>query len=168
MPKLLNYALAITSFICIATAGSQVLAQVKKCVGPDGKVTYSDSLCISSTASQGDVKVNANTIDASGLRQEAQKTRADAAVADAMKQDSPQCKFAASVADAKGKALAASAKEECLRNIEAKAMGRPATLEAYGFWKDHQELKSAQRAAVNNSRASMNCQPNGFGGLRCN
>lgn len=48
-------------------------AQVRKCTGPDGKVTYSDFVCAGNTASESRVKENANVIDHSGMREQAEQ-----------------------------------------------------------------------------------------------
>lgn len=45
-------------------------AQVRKCTGLDGKITYSDALC-NNTSQEKRVNTNANTVDASGLRHQA-------------------------------------------------------------------------------------------------
>ncbi len=50
-------------------------AQVRKCTQPDGKVVYSDSLC-TSQAKETAVDTSANSIDHSGLRQQAKKAQA--------------------------------------------------------------------------------------------
>lgn len=142
-------------------------AQVRKCTGPDGKVTYSDFVCASGASKEDRVKTNANTIDASGYRQEAQRTKTAQAVDVAVQQGESKCKFAYySIGDSKGTDLAAAAKQECLDNLAAKASGQPTSLEAYGFWKDHHQIKATQRSAARAN--SMNCMPNGFGGMRCN
>lgn len=142
-------------------------AQVRKCTGPDGKVTYSDFVCAGSASKEDRVKTNANTIDASGYRQEAQREKTNQAVDAAVQQGASKCKFASyKYGDSKGQELAAAAKQECLSNLAAKASGQPTSLEAYGFWKDHHQIKSTQRSAA--PAGPMNCMPNGFGGLRCN
>lgn len=143
-----------------------VEAQVRKCTAPDGKVTYSDFVCGGNTAYETGVKTNANTVDASGLRQESAKYKTAEAVDQAMQQGASKCKFAYyAVGDSKGQDLAAAAKQECLSNITAKATGQPTSLDQYNFWKDHHQIKSTQRSS---GAKSMNCVPNGFGGMRCN
>ncbi len=47
-------------------------AQLRKCVGTDGKVTYSDVLC-SKTSVEGVVQNRVSTLDSSGLRKEADR-----------------------------------------------------------------------------------------------
>jgi hypothetical protein len=134
--------------------------QVRKCIGQDGKVTYSDSICGIGTAKEDGVRVNANTIDSSGLRGQVDKYRGDEAVEKATQQGSKTCKFASyAYGDEKGKALAAEAKEECLSNIAAKARGLPQSLDAYNMWKDHFEQKSAgRRAAVTQIQNAENAR----------
>ncbi|MDP3843076.1 MAG: hypothetical protein Q8Q81_10870 [Oxalobacteraceae bacterium] len=78
-----------------------------------------------------------------------------------------ECKFRSyKFGDDKGKLLADNAKAECMRNIERKKDGRgqEASLEAYNFWKDHSQMTAAKRS----SSKTVNCVPNGFGGMRCN
>ena len=79
-------------------------------------------------------------------------------LAAARKYTPQECKFAFfSLGDEKGKKLATNAKEECLRNNEAKKVGEAASLEHYNFWKDHRSQKSTDRqAAVTRANADMN------------
>lgn len=167
--------------LLLAALIGPVQAQVRKCTGPDGKVTYSDFVCASGASKEDRVKTNANTIDASGYRQEAQRNKAEQAADAAMQQrdaksqvatlavqnGASKCEFASfKNGDSKGQQLAIAAKQECLENLAAKASGQPTSLEAYNFWKDHHQMQSAKRSAARAN--SMNCMPNGFGGLRCN
>lgn len=156
---------SIFVFLATLILCSSLHAQARKCVGADGRVTYSDALCDTKSQSQTTVNTNANTIDHSGLRQEAQKLRAEKSEAasserlDNLRQSNPvECKFSYhALGDAKGKKLAADAKEECLRNIEAKRTGQPGSREAYGLWKDHFAQTSANRgAAVAQANANAN------------
>ncbi len=135
-------------------------AQVRKCTGADGKVTYSDSLCASQATKEAAVNTTSNTVDARGLRQEAKAMRTDAAVQDALRRDSGQCKFSSYVyGDSKGKTLADAAKAECLDNIAAKASSRPTSTAAYEMWKDHSTQKSADRnASAARAQATANAQ----------
>jgi hypothetical protein len=159
--SLLPFLIATATVLCFAAH-----AQVRKCTGPDGKVTYSDFVCASNTSKESGIKTNANTLDASGLREDSQRYKTAGEVERAMQQGASKCKFAYySIGDAKGKELAAAAKQECLSNIAAKANGQPTSLEQYNFWKDHHQIKSTQRSAA--GPTSMNCMPNGIGGLRC-
>ena len=143
-------------FLGILILCANLHAQARKCVGADGKVAYSDVLCDSRSSSQSEVNTNANTIDHSGLRREAQKLRAekDGAASserlDILRQINPlECRFSFMVVgDSKGKKLAANAKEECLRNIEAKRSGQSGSQDAYSLWKDHFAQTSANRQAA--------------------
>jgi hypothetical protein len=185
MKKILAIAL-----LCVVFSGVSQ-GQVRKCVGPNGKVTYSDFLCAGGTASETNVRTDANTIDSSAYRQKAQKMKSEEEVGKAMQLGASKCKFTyLAIGDAKGKELALAAKQECLDNIKAKATGQPTTLDAYNFWKDHSSQKSAERqsaitragAAANANatqqaieragsanRGSFTCKPNLLGNaLDCN
>ena len=117
-------------------------------------------MCAGSTAHKAGVKTNANTIDASGYRQDAQRNKTAQAVDEAMQRDASKCKFSSfKNGDSKGQELAAAAKQECLSNIVAKVSGQPTTLEAYNFWKDYSTAKSADRqAALNRVSAAANAE----------
>ena len=162
----------VKSFIFAALVlalGTNVHAQLRKCTAPDGKVTYSDFLC-NTSSTEGTIKnPNGNSLDASGSRQQAQRSQVNEEPAinpKSSSQSAPtECKFSYyAVGDEKGKVLAANAKQECLRNNEAKKEGRETSLEHYNFWKDHQQMMSTKRSA----NRPVNCMPNGFGGMRCN
>jgi len=139
-------------------------AQLRKCTAPDGKVTYSDTVC-SSYAVTGSIKnAGGNSMDASGYRQQVQKNQAEQEAtesrqATAARQSPPQeCKFAYfSLGDEKGKRLAANAKAECLQNNEAKLNGQPTSLEHYTFWNDYHSRKSNNRqAAITRANSDAN------------
>ena len=153
--------------LLFVTLISPVQGQVRKCTGLDGKITYSDFACVSSASTETRIKNNVNSIDASGYRHEVQRGKTARAVDEAMQQGASKCEFESyKNGDPKGQELAAAAEQECLNNLAAKVRGQTTSLEAYWFWKDHHQIKSTQRSA---SRVnSMNCMPNGFGGLRCN
>ena len=87
------------------------------------------------------------------------------------------CKFAAfAMGDTLGKTLAENAKQECERNNQAKLVGGPVSLEHYNYWRDHSQQETARRGSISRSvdsaigsiGKSMNCTPNGFGGMSCN
>jgi hypothetical protein len=83
-----------------------------------------------------------------------------------MKNPPADCKFSYySLGDNKGKILAAKAKEECVRNMEARKAGREVSTQDYSLWKDHHQMMATKRSSA---RRTTNCMPNGFGGLRCN
>lgn len=154
--------IAATLILVVCTAQ----AQVRKCTGPDGKVTYSDFICGKDTARESQVSTDANTIDSSGFRQEAQNNRAEKIRADAKQSGSKKCTFNYySMADSKGKELAEAATKECYSNIVAKETGGPSTLDAYNMWKDHHDMVANKRNAA--ASKNMNCRPNGFGGMIC-
>ena len=124
-------------------------AQVRKCTGPDGKVTYSDVLCASPTARESAVDTSANTIDHSGLRKEAQRMRETEELADLTANTPRECRFKYYVyGDPKGKVLSQKAKAECLQNILAAKQGKPASKEAYAMWKDHFDQTATSRRAI--------------------
>ena len=149
---------ATTLLLAIGLSGL-AHAQVRKCTGPDGKVTYSDFVC-ANTARETSVNTNNNTLDASGMREDAQKMRTADAIATAQQQGAGQCRFSYfQLGDAKGKALAAAATEECLGNLSAKVTGQPISLDAYAMWKDHSSQKSSDRQNVaNRASAAANAQ----------
>lgn len=155
--------------LTLATSGAS--AQVRKCVGANGKVTYSDFICETNTSKEQEVKTNANTIDGSVYKKEAQKARTDA-IAEKATEDAratTACKFSSyALGDKKGKELADAAREECISNAAAKANGGQGKTDAYQTWKDHRQLKISERSALVNSTKTLNCTPNGFGGMRCN
>ena len=63
------FALGILIFTCL---NSQ--AQMRKCTGTDGKITYSDVVC-TNTSVEGVVKNRVSILDSSGLRKEADRLR---------------------------------------------------------------------------------------------
>ena len=138
---------------------ANVNAQLRKCTGADGKITYSDVAC-SINSTTGTIKnPNGNTLDTSGLRQQYQSQEKTAI------QSPAECKFSFySLGDEKGARLAANAKRECLSNNEAKKTGQEISLEHYNYWRDHHQIMATKRS----SAKTINCMPNGFGGQRCN
>lgn len=135
------------------------MAQARKCVGPDGKVTYSDVVC-NTTSKESALSMTENNLDHSGMRQQAGKQAAEADMAAARASPPPQCKFKYYVTgDSLGKTLAAQAKEECIQNAIAKRQGKEGTLEAYSRWKDHfAQTDSSRQNALNRANASENAQ----------
>lgn len=152
----MRFILFVATLLFLVTAQ----AQVRKCTGPDGKVTYSDFVCAGSTVNETSVNTNANHLDRSGERREVEKFKTAEMVEQATHQGASKCKFSYyAIGDSKGKELAAAAKRECLNNIAAKVTGQPTTLEAYNFWRDHTTQKSADRqAALNRASAAANAQ----------
>lgn len=72
----MNYAILLVAMLSICTGA---LGQTRKCVGPDGKVTYSDVLCAGQSPQGKEIDTSANTIDHSGMRGEVAKQKAQAA-----------------------------------------------------------------------------------------
>lgn len=71
MKKLLLLPISALVFSAL-TLPFSVNAQVHRCTGPDGKVTYSDSFC-DKTSQKKQVNTTANTFEASGLRRQARE-----------------------------------------------------------------------------------------------
>lgn len=151
-------------------------AQVRKCTASDGKVYYSDTVCPASTTAS-EVNTSANTLPSDFGREKALQAATNGKCKPdptPVNQNMQQCKFAYhAVGDAKGQALAADAKRECLDNValERACRGGEKSMAAYNVWRDHHAIKSQQRSAIANrpqTQQSMNCRPDGFGGMRCN
>jgi len=154
----LLFAIGFITISAVLTGTAQ--AQVRKCTGPDSKVTYSDFACNAGTAKESGVVTNANTLDGSGMRQDASRVRQGEATDKALREQSSLCKFSYFVqGDEAGQALAAAAKQECLTNIRARVTGEPTNLEAYNRWSDHFDKKSAGRqAAITRAANAANAQ----------
>jgi hypothetical protein len=142
-------------------------AQLRKCTGPDGKVTYSDVLCNSSSSTGSIKNADGNSLDTSGFRREAQglrareeRAQAEDEMSDAMRNKPGACKFSYhSVGDERGKALATNAKRECIENILAAKQGQPKSMEHYSLWKDHYDQTSSRRqAALTGANADANAR----------
>lgn len=130
--------------LAAAMTSASSLAQVRKCVGPDGKVTYSDYVCKSTAMKESSVKLNENTLDGSTMRDEVRKNKDNDAVDSAVQ--SGACKFDYyKYGDETGAGLAAEAKRECLANIIKKRNGEQTSDDAYNRWKDH---KAASKRSV--------------------
>lgn len=146
-----------TVLLC-ATFINSASAQVRKCVGANGKVTYSDFICEANTTKEQEVKTNANTIDGSAMRASA-KSDKERSVADAaVSRGAKQCDFKrSSVGNEQGNALADAAKEECLANLAAAALGKPTKLDAKTAWVEYSTARRARmQAAMNSSIAAHN------------
>lgn len=165
MKHALFAALVCVFFITPATA------QVRKCTGADGRVTYSDFVCASTTAKETGVVTNSNTLDGSGMRKQAKSDRNTAAGDQAVMEKGEQCKFTRyGLGKGVGAMLADAATKECLDNLRAKAIGQPVFFEAFNRWKEAKIASDAQsaadgtRAALNNlQNKSYQCTPNPFG-----
>ena len=156
--------LLIAACTCIQVA----TAQTRKCTGVDGRVTYSDFVCPSTTATERQVSTQNNTIDNSVWREQAQANRIETAGNQAVNEKAGLCRFSyLAIGDSLGQAIAAAAKKECLDNLRAKATGQPTSNEAYSRWKDHSSQKQASRSAAisnavnaENARAIVNSNNN--------
>lgn len=125
-------------FLLIAASLAALLcaraeAQTIKCTAADGKVTYSNVACPNSTQSVKPVDTSANTVDGSGLREQAQKDKATATHV-----ETTQRERAAAEADSRQQAqahAAAAAKQEaqkvqsdeaaytnCVRDVERQSV----------------------------------------------
>ena len=134
-------------------------AQVRKCVGADGKVAYSDTVCNSGAASTAVQNLDVNNIDNSGFRREAEAVNLGLEN-ERLRQNPPlECQFRFHPRDEKGKTLAYKAQEECVRNLLAQRNGAPASKLNYSMWKDHyDQIDSRRQAAANRAVSSINAQ----------
>lgn len=149
MKKFIFAALALG--VCFASN-----AQLRKCVGPDGKVTYSDVVCTGNSATH-NVKLHDNTLDTSGLRAEGQRIEQNERYASLMQNPPQECRFKSyKNNDQKGKALADLAQQECVKGLLSGNNQSGAT-PAYDRWKDHYEqTTSSRQAAINRAGAADN------------
>lgn len=141
------YKTTIASVLLLASLGSNAQAQVRKCLLPDGTVTYSDVLCAKDTAKQADVKLKPHSADTSPARAEVRKYALDRLIAQARQREPNRCKFSveASVL-ADGKQLAEAATHECFANLLAEQSGNPTQNEALERWFENQQLADDKRA----------------------
>lgn len=100
-------------------------AQPRKCTGPDGKVTYSDVACPDRTVAERSVETSGNTLDGSGLREQAQKDKAAAVQSEIREQEraaqAAQQRQLSQTQAAEAAKLAAtdeSANANCVRDVE--------------------------------------------------
>lgn len=158
-------------------------AQVQKCT-IEGKTVYSDSQCGQHGTA---INTTANTVDGSGLREQAQRNRDEAQrQQESAELDGQRASLAANVPleckfksfknrDEKGRLLGQRAQAECIQNILNARQGKPPNLAAYGLWKDHNDRVSADRnaeaarsSAAINSRTpsrSMTCTANRYSAI---
>lgn len=142
------------------------MSQVNKCKGPSGKVIYSDVACAAPEEMQR-VKINQNTIDASGDRRSAQGMRENAE-REAMMIDTPdECRFEG--ASGKRLELARLAKEECISNIIAERMGQKSSTTARQAYKENEEHRRRliEAAAASGGRRNITCMGMGPGMMAC-
>lgn len=120
-------------------------AQLRKCVGADGKITYSDVVCASATTDT-PIRVRDNTLDSSGFRQEMDTSRAASERNELMRATPKECKFQYyEYGDARGKILAENANNECIDNKLASKSGVPSSLVAYQLWRDNYDQVSSRK-----------------------
>jgi len=147
------------AFLLVAALlSTSVQAQVFKCNYGKGRVEYSDVTCagavstgIRNVPSEAVPYDPANDPNARALKMmQADQVRSGPTPA--------ECKFKYFTSgDAKGKILAANAKEECLQNMENKIKGDAVSLDAYSLWRDHYAVTSSKRNAI---AAQMNADAN--------
>lgn len=138
----------IAALLLLATLAGTAHAQVRKCILPDGKVTYSDVLCAKDVAKQADVNLRTNTVDKSPARAEARKFAMDRLIAEAMQREPNRCKFSVEPSiQGNGKQLAETATQECFSNMVAEQTGLPPHGEAFERWFENQQLAEDKRSA---------------------
>lgn len=138
----------ITALLLLAALTGTAHAQVRKCILPDGKVTYSDVLCNKDVAKQADVNLVANSVDKSPARAEARKFALERLVALARQREPNRCKFSVeSSIQGDGQQLAEAATQECFANIVAEQTGHPIRNEAFERWFENQQLSEGKRSA---------------------
>jgi hypothetical protein len=138
----------IAALLLLATLVGTAHAQVRKCILPDGKVTYSDVLCNKDVAKQADVNLVANTVDKSPARAEARKFAMERLIALARQREPNRCKFSVepSIQD-DGQQPAEAATQECFANIVSEQTGHPIRNEAFERWFENQQLAESKRSA---------------------
>jgi hypothetical protein len=157
----------IIAALLLAAVSAQ--AQVRKCTGADGKITYSDFICGKDTTAEAGVRTDANSIDSSGLRQESRKLQAENLRAQAKKSGSTKCSFSYfDSSNPEGKNYADAAATECFANIVATQSGAATSQKAYIAWKAYYQPIADKRKATAESMKTTYCRPSGFGGLICN
>lgn len=132
-------------------------AQVRKCTGPDGKIVYSDFICSTGTVKEVTVRTDVNNLDHSGLRKEGRRIQETEELADLTANTPNECRFKYYIGDLRGKAMAAKAKAECIKNLVAVKQGTPTGTEAYSQWKEgYDQTGIDRRAAVARASATNN------------
>ncbi len=152
--------------LAVLLAASAASAQVVKCRGADGRVTYSDGPCAAGAPGQA-VNVQGNVLNGAADRRAADEYRLKSAVEsrereiNGMMMNAPaQCKFSYfAVGDKKGQELAKLAKRECVENIIAEREGRPTSMRYYQMWNDHHSRTGSDRQQAANRAAAIANQP---------
>lgn len=137
--------------LIVTTLGATTTAhaQVRKCILPDGKVTYSDVLCNKDVAMQADVNLVANTMDKSPARAEARKFALERLITQARQREPNRCKFSVEPSiQGDGQQLAEAATQECFANIVAAQTGHPVRNDAFERWFENQQLAEGKRSAA--------------------
>lgn len=138
----------IAALLLLTTLACTAQAQVRKCLLPDGKVTYSDVLCAKDVAKEVDVNMVAHTADKSPARAEARKFASDRLVAQARQREPERCKFSVEPSiQGDGKQLAEAATQECFSNLLAAQTGHPTLNDAFERWFENQQLAESRRNA---------------------
>lgn len=143
-----NMMKTIAALLLLATLAGTAHAQVRKCILPDGKVTYSDVLCNKDAAKQADVNLVANSVDKSPARAEARKFAMERLIALARQREPNRCKFSVEPSiQGDGQQLAEAATQECFANIVSEQTGQPARNVAFERWFENQQLAEGKRSA---------------------
>ncbi|MES2582471.1 MAG: hypothetical protein V4627_07120 [Pseudomonadota bacterium] len=138
----------IAALLLLATLACTTHAQVRKCLLPDGNVTYSDVLCTNDAAKQADVNLIAHTVDKSPARADARKFARERLITQARQREPDRCKFSVEPSiQGDGQQLAEAATHECFSNILAAQTGNPTHNEAFERWFDNQQLAEGKRSA---------------------
>lgn len=138
--------------------GSQ--AEIRKCTGADGKVTFSDSACAVNTVSEQGVKVYANTNsqDMSADRRAAAASGKRDRIDSMLASPPEECKFRSS-ASQDSKTLAANAARECVENI----VSGNSSGQHRARWKEYWDSRNSSGGG----NTTMRCRPDFVGGFRC-
>nr|WP_295776450.1 hypothetical protein [Rhodoferax sp.] len=138
----------IAALLLMATLAGTAQAQVRKCLLPDGKVTYSDVLCTKDAAKQADVNLVANSVDKSPARAEVRKFAMEKRISQARQKEPNRCKFSLEPSiQGDGDQLAEAATHECFSNLLAEQTGNPSHNEAFERWFENQQLAQGKRSA---------------------
>jgi hypothetical protein len=141
---------ALILFVITALFFVAASAQMRKCVGADGKVTYSDVVC-ASTADKDTLMLRAPTPEERGQQRQTDAAKANSAQtaairAQIMNTEYPECKFEYYASGgARAKAIVDNAKRECKENKVAETLGGPQSNAAYLRWRDYIQLETARR-----------------------
>lgn len=139
----------IAALLLLATLTGAAHAQVRKCLLPNGGVTYSDVLCAKDVAKEADVNLIAHSADKSPARAEARKFATDRLVAQARQREPERCKFSVDPSiQGDGRQLAEAATHECFSNLLAARTGHPILNDAFERWFENQQLAENRQLAL--------------------